>query len=97
MSDRNKPHNGRDRSGHFKVRQADVEDLQTDPNGPDFVRDDVRLGGAIEDTGPLAGQRGVRIGKMIEESRKNTAHVVSGSERQGRPRTRKRSGPRGRK
>jgi hypothetical protein len=33
---------------------------------------------------------------MIEESRKNTGHVVSGSERQGKPRTRKRSRPRGR-
>ena len=24
MSERNKPHNGRDRSGHFKVRREDV-------------------------------------------------------------------------
>ena len=70
MSDRNKPHNGRDRSGHFKVKQADVDDLQTDRDGADFVRDDVRLGGAIEDTGPQAGQRGVRIEKLIEEDRR---------------------------
>jgi hypothetical protein len=96
MSDRNKPHNGRDRSGHFKVRQVDVDDLQTDPKGADFVRDDVRLAGAIEDTGPLAGQRGVRIRKLIEENRENIGRGVSGSERQGRPRNRGHSRPRGR-
>jgi hypothetical protein len=84
MSRRNKPHNGRDRSGHFRVRQVDVDDLQTDPNGADFVRDDVRLGGAVADTGPLAGQHGVRIRKLIEENRENTVRGVSGSERQGR-------------
>ena len=33
MSERNKTHNGRGVDGHFKVRRADVEDLQTDPNG----------------------------------------------------------------
>jgi hypothetical protein len=69
MSDRNKPHNGRDRSGKFKVKQVDVDDLQTDPNGADFLRDDVRLGGAIEDIGPQAGQHGARIEKLIEEDR----------------------------
>jgi hypothetical protein len=73
MSDRNKPHNGRDLSGKFKVRQADVEDLQSDPNGADVIRDDVRLGGAIEDTGPQAGQRGARIEKLVEENEENTA------------------------
>jgi hypothetical protein len=72
MSDRNKPHNGRDRSGKFKVKRADVDDLQTEPDGAEFVRDDVRLGGAIEDTGPQAGERGVRIGKLIEEDRKKS-------------------------
>jgi hypothetical protein len=81
MSDRNKPHNGRDRSGHFKVKQVDVDDLQTDPNGVDFVRDDVRLGGAIEDIGPQAGQRGVRIEKLIEEDRAKTARGKRGSKR----------------
>jgi hypothetical protein len=97
MSHRNKPHNGRDRSGHFRVRQVDVDDLQTDPKGADFVRDDVRLGGAVADTGPLAGQRGVRIRKLIEENRENTVPGVSGSEREGRPRNRERSRPRGRR
>ena len=69
MSERKKPHNGRDRSGHFKVKQADVDDLLSNPQGADYVRDDVRLGGAIEDTGPQAGQRGERISKLIEENR----------------------------
>lgn len=69
MSERHKPHNGRDRSGHFRVKQADVEDLRSDPQGEDFVRDDVRLGGAIEDTGPGAGQTGKRIGELVEDNR----------------------------
>ena len=43
MSERHKTHNGRDVDGRFRVRQADVEDLLTEPNGADFVRDDVRL------------------------------------------------------
>jgi hypothetical protein len=94
MSDRNKPHNGRDRSGHFKVRQVDVDDLQTDPKGADFIRDDVRLAGAIEDTGPLAGQHGVRIRKLIEENRENTTPGMSESERHGKRRTRGQSRPR---
>ena len=69
MSDRHKPHNGRDLSGHFTVKQADVDDLETDPAGLDFVRDDVRLGGAVEDTGPRAGERGRRIGELVEQER----------------------------
>ena len=81
MSDRKKPHNGRDRSGKFKVKQVDVDALREDPQGEDFVRDDVRLGGAIEDTGPQAGQRGVRIKKLVEEDRKKTAGRKGGSGR----------------
>ena len=72
MSDRKKPHNGRDRSGNFKVKREDVDALREDPKGEEFVRDDVRLGGAIEDTGPQAGQRGARIEKLIEEDRERT-------------------------
>ncbi len=73
MSDRHKPHDGRDLSGKFKVKQADVDALSEDPNGADYIRDDVRLGGAIEDTGPQAGQRGARIEKLIEQNRNETA------------------------
>jgi hypothetical protein len=76
MSERNKPHNGRDKSGHFKTRLEDVEDLRTDPNGEDFVRDDVRLGGAIGDTGPDAGKRGERIGDLVQDNRQDIARVT---------------------
>jgi hypothetical protein len=69
MSERHKPHNGRDRSGHYKVKRADVEELRADPQGEEFVRDDVRLGGAIEDTGVDAAQRAKEIEKQIEENR----------------------------
>ena len=68
MSERHKQHNGRDQSGHFKVRQADVEELLTDPNGTDYLKDDVRLGGAVEDTGLDAGRHGARIEQLIERN-----------------------------
>jgi hypothetical protein len=68
MSERHKPHNGRDASGHHKVRQVDVEELLADPNGSEYLRDDVRLGGAVEDTGIGAAEHGRRIEKLIEES-----------------------------
>ena len=69
MSERHKPHNGRDTSGHFKVRQADVDDLLTDPNGAEYLRDDVRLGGAVEDTGLNAAEHGRRIERLIEDAK----------------------------
>ena len=65
MSERNKPHNGRDSDGNFRVRQVDVDDVRTDPNGEDFLRDDVRQGGAVADTGALAGERAAEIGRRI--------------------------------
>jgi hypothetical protein len=76
MSERKKPHNGRDKSGNFRVKQADVEDLRTEPGGEDFVRDDVKLGGAVEDIGPDAGQRGERIGELVETNRENVAKAT---------------------
>jgi hypothetical protein len=75
MSDRKKPHNGRDTSGHFKVKQADVDELSADPRD-DFVRDDVRLGGAVEDTGPGAGERGERIGDLVDMNREDVARLT---------------------
>lgn len=71
MSERNKTHNGRDLDGHFKVKQADVEDLEADPRGVDFIRDDVRLGGAVADIGAQAGQRAAHIHELVEENREN--------------------------
>ena len=73
MSDRRKTHNGRDRDGHFKVKQADVDDLlESGPEGTDYVRDDVRLGGAVEDVGPQAGQRAEQIGEIINQADRAT-------------------------
>lgn len=72
MSERNKPHNGRDQSGHFKVRRADVDELLTDPNGTDYLKDDVRLGGAVEDTGLGAADAGHRIERLIENNEDET-------------------------
>ena len=72
MSERNKPHNGRDQSGHFKVRRADVEELLEDPKGADYLRDDVRLGGAVEDTGLNAARHAENIGNLIERNESET-------------------------
>lgn len=76
MSERHKPHNGRDRSGHFKVKQADVEELRADPAGEDYVRDDVRLGGAVEDVGLGGVERARQIGKLIEENRADVERLT---------------------
>ena len=86
MSDRQKPHNGRDTSGQFKVKQADVDDLRTEPNGDEYVRDDVRLGGAVEDTGAGAGQRGVRIGELVEENQADVERTSDSDEAGGQRR-----------
>ena len=85
MSDRQLPHNGRDASGHFKVKREDVDDLREDPRGEDYVRDDVRLGGAIADTGPGAGQRGERISELVDENEDNVDRS-SGSDDHGNER-----------
>ena len=69
MSDRHKPHNGRDLSGHFKVKREDVEDLRTEPDGEGILRDDVRLGGAVEDIGAEGAERGKRIAELVKQNR----------------------------
>ena len=79
MSERYKPHNGRDRSGHFKVREADVEELKADPQGEEFVRDDVRLGGAVEDVGLEGAERARRIEKLIDENREDVERATDES------------------
>lgn len=71
MSERHKPHNGRDRSGHFKVKQADVEELRTEPNGDDYLRDDVRLGGAVADISAEGANRARRIQELVEQNRED--------------------------
>jgi hypothetical protein len=69
VSDRQKPHKGRDRSGHYRVRQADVEDVLENREGTDFLQDDVRLGGAVEDTGQHAGESGKEIERLIDDNK----------------------------
>ena len=78
MSERNKTHNGRDTDGHFRVKQADLDELQTDPNGADYIRDDVKLGGAVADTGPQAGQYGTEIGELVEANREDVRKMARG-------------------
>jgi hypothetical protein len=85
MSERRITHNGRDTAGNFKVKQVDVDDVTTDPEGANVIRDDVRLGGAVEDTGSTAGQRGEHIGELVEENREDVAKVTGRA-----PRKRKR-------
>lgn len=80
MSERHKTHNGRDVDGRFRVRQADVDDLVESPNGPEYLRDDVRMGGAVEDTGMRAGQHGQHISELIDENRQDVDHAVGRDE-----------------
>jgi len=84
MSERPKTHNGRDTSGNFKVKQGDVDDIRTEPEGENVIRDDVRLGGAIEDTGPTAGQRGEHIGELVESNRNDVAKATGGRPKKGK-------------
>lgn len=86
MSERNKPHNGRDKSGHFKVRRVDVEELQEERNGEDFLRDDVRLGGAVEDIGLHAGELGHHISELVDENREGVEKLTHPGERNSRGR-----------
>ena len=76
MSERHKPHNGRDTDGRFKVRQEDVEDKLADPAGADHLRDEIRLGGAVEDTGPLAGRAGEEVGRLVENNREDVEKLA---------------------
>lgn len=84
MSERSRPHNGRDLDGRYKVRQADVDDLETDPKGTDFIRDDVRLGGAVADVGAQAGQRAAHIHELVEQNRKNVDKLTGKEESRGK-------------
>jgi len=84
MSERKGTHNGRDASGNFKVKQEDVEDLRTDPDGTDIIRDDVRLGGAIADIGPDAGQRGEHIGELVESNRDDVQRATGTPQKKGK-------------
>jgi hypothetical protein len=86
MSERNKTHNGRDVDGRFRVRQADVDDLLADPDGTDLVRDDVRLGGAVADTGPHAADRAREIGELIANNREDVGRATGKSDNRNKRR-----------
>jgi hypothetical protein len=79
MSDRHKTHNGRDLDGNFRVRQADIEDVLENPDGADILRDDVRLGGAVADVGPHAGEHAKEITGMIDENRDDVNRTTGSS------------------
>jgi len=91
MSERRKTHNGRDVDGHRRVKQTDVEDTLADPSGEDFIRDDVRLGGAVADTGPKAGASGEQVERLIEENEFEVSHLV-GRDRSGASSRKRRPG-----
>ena len=69
MSERHKPHNGRDKNGQHHTKLVDVEEKVADINGEEFVRDDVRTGGAVIDIWAQAGHRGERVTELVEENR----------------------------
>lgn len=89
MSDRHKTHNGRDLDGHFRVRQEDVEDVLENPDGPDILRDEVRLGGAVADTGPHAGEHAKQITEMIDGNREDVGRATGSSRDDSRNRGRR--------
>jgi len=90
MADRHHTHNGRDVDGRFRVRQADVEDTLEDPRGPEIIRDDVRLGGAVADIGAQAGAHAQHISELIDENRADVGRVT------GKSRNDRSNGKRGR-
>ena len=85
MSERHKTHNGRDQSGHFKVKQVDAEELRADPKGDEFLRDDVRLGGAIEDTSLEGVERARRIAELVEQNRADVERAAEPVRDEERP------------
>lgn len=84
MSERNKTHNGRDVDGNFRVKQTDVEDTLEDPSGVDIIKDDVRLGGAVADTGPQAGASGEQIERLVDENQYDVDRLVGRDKHQPR-------------
>jgi hypothetical protein len=84
MSERHKTHNGRDVDGRFRVRQVDVDDVLEDPAGVDAIRDDVRLGGAVADTGAHAGLHARHISEVIDENREEIGKLTGQSSSRGK-------------
>ena len=53
-------------------------------SGVDFVRDDVRLGGAVADTGPHAADSAKEIGELIESNREDVSRVTKPAPKRSR-------------
>ena len=77
MSERHKPHQGRATNGDHRVKAEDFEDKLESVNGPEYVADDVRLGGAVIDTGAHGGERGDRIQRLVDDNRADVEKAVS--------------------
>ena len=77
MSERPKPHNGRDVDGRHRVRETDVDELMTDINGLDYIEDDIRLGGAVADIGLEAGRLAQHLQHLIDNNRIDVNHLVA--------------------
>lgn len=76
MSERLIPHNGRDTDGRYRVRATDVDDLITEPDGIMYFEDDIRLGGAVADTGPNAVRLALHLQHLIDNNRIDVEHLV---------------------
>ena len=63
-----------------------------DPEGVDIIRDDVRLGGAVADTGPQAGAAGEQVERLIDENRFEVDHLVGRDRASGHSGRRRRAG-----
>lgn len=88
MSERHKTHNGRDVDGHYRVKHADVDDLLADPEGVEYLKDDVRLSGAVADEGPAAGRRGEQVERLIEENKEAVDRLTGRARRRNNTRRR---------
>ena len=82
MSDRHKPHNGRDLNGSRGVPEADVEgDLPGEPLDA-RVPDVIRHAGAVADVGPLAGEHGRHVQELVDRDREQ--RDPDGAQRRGK-------------
>lgn len=69
---------GREAAG--RVRQADIDDVLADPIGEDVIREDVRLGGAVADNGPHAGDHARHIEEIIETNKEDVGRAAGRSD-----------------
>jgi hypothetical protein len=90
MTDRHKPHNGRDLSGTYGAPAEDVDDILTDTAGSDILRHDVKHGGAVVDTGAEAGFKAREISNMIEDNRDDVRRATGKNSSRSAPKNERR-------